>query len=228
MRQTLLLLLLTGTAAAANKTPLEYVDLLSPEVVGQFGSRDYDTKVKVDKEDRFIGPTTLDKGLFVGAGLGMRVVLRWDPGVRISVEGSASWGHLRNVDGPFRHYSTVTRGGFLSGIGYEHTFGNRITLHTASIVGIDIQELEATGSTFTQAVVLPGAADAPSTAKLRAIDLRLGQQVGVHIHLVSMVALYADATFDYDGQYRIRAGIALGTPGGTERKESSGYRYGKW
>jgi hypothetical protein len=228
MRQTILLLLLTGSAAAANKTPLEYVDLLSPEVVGQFGGRDYDTKVKVDKENRFIGQTTLDKGMFYGAGFGLRVVLRWDPGVRISVEGSAGWGHLLNVEGPFRHYATVTRGGFLSGVGYEHTFANRITLHTATLVGIDVQELEATGSQFTQAVVLPGAADAPTPVKLQAIDLRLGQQVGVHIHLVAFIALFADATFDYDGQYRIRAGIALGLPGGVERKESSSHRYGRW
>jgi hypothetical protein len=228
MRHTLALLLLTATAHAANKSPLEYVDLLSPEVVGELGSRDYDTTVKVDKESRFLGQTTLGKGMFVGAGVGLRVVLRWDPGVRISVEGSAAWGDLRNVDSPFRAHATAVRGELLSGIGFEHTIAKRLTLHTATIVGLDIQEVDATGSRHTQAVVIPGAADAPQNAKLRAIDLRLGQQVGLHIHLVSIVALYADATFDYDGQYRIRAGIALGIPGGTERKDSSSSRYGRW
>ncbi len=227
MRHVALCLLLAGTAHASNKSPLEYVDLLSPEVVGEFAGRDYDTKLKIDKEDRFVGQTTLGKGLFVGGGLGLRVVLRWDPGVRISVEGSAAWGDLRNVDGPFRAYSTVVRGELLSGIGYEHTWADRLTLHTATIVGVDIQELDATGG-FSQAVVIPGAIDAPSPASLRAIDLRLGQQVGMHIQLASVVGFYADATFDYDGQYRVRAGISIGMPGGTERRDSYGYRNSKW
>ena len=42
--------------------------------------------------------------------------------------------------------------------------------------------------------------------------------------MASVAALYADATFDYDGQWRVRAGFAIGTPGGTRRKESSSYR----
>ena len=56
-----------------------------------------------------------------------------------------------------------------------------------------------------------GAASAAvASSSLSRIDLRLGQQVGAHVQVGKAFALFADGTIDYDGQWRVRAGIAIG------------------
>jgi len=49
-----------------------------------------------------------------------------------------------------------------------------------------------------------------ASSSLSRIDLRLGQQIGGHVQLGKAFALFADGTIDYDGQWRVRAGIAIG------------------
>ena len=49
-----------------------------------------------------------------------------------------------------------------------------------------------------------------ASSSLSRTDLRLGQQLGAHVQLGKAFALFADGTIDYDGQWRVRAGIAIG------------------
>jgi hypothetical protein len=53
--------------------------------------------------------------------------------------------------------------------------------------------------------------DAPGYGLSR-FDLRAGIQLGVHVQICRLAAIYADGTIDYDGQYRIHVGVAVGNP----------------
>jgi hypothetical protein len=230
MRRILLVMLITVGAARgaqARSSPLEYLDILSPEVVGEIGSRPYDVSQTVAKDDqRYIGTTPLSGGYALLGGIGFRLVMRFDPrqnaytpsthGLHVSFEGSVGFGRLNGVDGPFNDYASATRGEFLSGLGYEVSLGRYVVLHTATMIGVSLQSMDAAGLRATQTALttLPAPGVAPPGYSLEAVDLRLGQQVGVHVQLVRWVALFADGTIDYDGQWRVRAGIALGAPRG--------------
>jgi hypothetical protein len=185
MRTTLLLLVCAQPASAFK---LEYVDFLGPEIVGELQPRAYDLKI----DDKFVGVTRLHPGTLVLGGIGLRYVGR-EPsgnsngGVRISFEVSGEWGRFQ--DSPF---STVSRAEVLGGVGYEGTLGI-LVLHTATILGIDYQ-------TF----------DLGKNQSVDMVALRAGQQVGAHLQIASCVALYADGTIDWDGQWRVRAGISVG------------------
>jgi hypothetical protein len=78
------------------------------------------------------------------------------------------------------------------------------------MIGLDAQWMDR-----AQQVVLfdasSGAAMASTaSSSLSRVDLRLGQQIGAHVQLGKSFALFADGTIDYDGQWRVRAGIAIG------------------
>jgi hypothetical protein len=222
MRLCLALLALSvasSTAAASGpklQTPLEYIDLLSAQVVGELGDRLYD----VEANKKFVGNQMLRRGYQVTGGIGARLVMRFHPGVRLSLSLAGQFGRLFDVEGPFDAYSKLTRIEGLVGVGYEFTCGKILTLHTQTVMGFDYQYFEATGSIFAQAVRVPEAEmDAPSPLRLNTVNLRLGQEVGAHLQIAKLVALYADATFDYDGQWRVRAGIAFGSPRAKQRLE---------
>jgi hypothetical protein len=103
--------------------------------------------------------------------------------VRLSLEVSGVWGRLRDAD-PKLSYSTVAPSSSpASATRYEF---------------------------FDASAAAAGAA--PPALKMSRVDLRLGQQLGAHVQLASAVALFADGTIDYDGQWRVRAGIAIGQP----------------
>jgi hypothetical protein len=188
------------------KTILEYGDILVGEAVGEFRSREYDL-------GDFKGTATLGGGVGLFGGGGLRYVLGWPNGVRLNFDGSIAWGRLRNVDGPFGAYSTVMRGELLSGVGYEIRIADVVVLHTATVMGLAGQSLKAVAERAVQASA-PGAVPPTlqTTFELKELSLRLGQQVGAHVQVADLVALYADATFDYDGQWRVRGGLSIGHP----------------
>jgi hypothetical protein len=191
-------------ASAKSREDLEYIDLLTAEAVGEIATRTYDERI----DKRFVGTREI-AGVLVGGGIGIRPVFLFANGLRLSFEVSGTWGRLRDAD-PGVAYSTVSRVEFLTGIGYELACGSRLTLHTASLIGLDAAWMDRA----PEVVLLDAttaAADAASSSLSR-IDLRLGQQLGAHVQLASSVALYADGTIDYDGQWRVRAGIAIGRP----------------
>src|SRR5262249_53143101 len=137
------LLLLASTAHAASKSAFEYVDVLVGEGVGEFSGRTYDAKARIDKDnDVFVGNQIIMGGQMLSGGAGLRGIFRFDPGVRLSVEGSVGWGRMYDIDSPFKSHSTVMRGELLSGLGYEGTFAKVLTLHTATIIGVAFQNLD--------------------------------------------------------------------------------------
>jgi hypothetical protein len=225
---TLLTLAAAGAAHARElKFPFEYVDILGPEVVGEFASRTYDVNFKPEgsSTSRFVGTVPLAGGVMAGGGFGARLVLRLDCNLRFSFDLGISAGRLVGVSGPFDEYSSVLRWEILTGIGYEWTLGERVVIHTATITGVAGQETDGAGLRMAMAGFaatagtspmspVPNALSAqpPPSFSLSATDFRLGQQLGIHVQLSKMVALYADGTFDYDGQWRARAGFAIGAP----------------
>ena len=207
MRHTIFLSLLSlmlFPSPARAKESLEYIDLLGAEVVGELGTQRYDEQL----DKHFVGTRDV-AGLFVGGGIGVRPVFVLPSGLRFSIEASGTWGRLRDAD-PGVAYSTVARAEFLTGLGYELHVGRRVALHTASLVGLDAVWMDR-----AQQIVLFDAQSGAATAStasssLSRIDLRLGQQLGGHVQLGKAFALFADGTIDYDGQWRVRAGIAIG------------------
>ena len=204
MRRTifpLLALVLVSSTARAKET-LEYMDLLTTEAVGELSTQTYDERV----DKHFVGTREV-AGVLVGGGIGIRPVFRFANGLRFSIEASGTWGRLRDAD-PGVAYSTVTRAEFLTGLGYEIHVGRSWALHTATLVGLDAAWMDR-----AQQIQLFDASAMSSplqSSSLSRVDLRLGQQVGAHVQLSNAVALYADSTPDYDGQWRVRAGIAIG------------------
>ena len=204
MRRTifLLLALLVLPSSAHAKETLEYLDLLTAEAVGELSTQTYDERV----ERKLVGTREV-AGLLVGGGIGVRPVFRFANGLRFSIEASGTWGRLRDAD-PGVAYSTVTRAEFLTGLGYELHVGRALALHTATLIGLDAAWMDR-----AQQLQLFDASSMSSplaSSSLSRIDLRLGQQLGAHLQLANAVALYADGTVDYDGQWRVRAGIAIG------------------
>lgn len=206
MRRTIFpLLALAALSSTANaKETLEYLDLLGAEVVGEINTQTYDEKI----DKRFVGTRDV-AGLLVGGGIGVRPVFVLPSGLRFSVEVSGTWGRLRDAD-PGVSYSTMSRVEWLTGIGYELHLGKSWALHTASLVGLDAVWMDRAQQIQLFDATTNAAASALSSSSLSRTDLRLGQQIGAHVQLGKAFALYADGTIDYDGQWRVRAGIAIG------------------
>ena len=206
MRRTIFpLLALAALSSTANaKETLEYLDLLGAEVVGEIDTQTYDEKV----DKRFVGTRDV-AGLLVGGGIGVRPVFVLPSGVRFSLEVSGTWGRLHDAD-PGVAYSTMTRAEWLTGLGYEWHLGRALSLHTESLVGLDAVWMDRAQQIQLFDATTGAAASAIASSSLSRIDLRLGQQIGAHVQLGKTFALYADGTLDYDGQWRVRAGIAIG------------------
>ena len=197
-----LLLAVASPSLARAKETLEYMDLLTTEAVGELSTQTYDERI----DKHFVGTRDV-AGVLVGGGIGIRPVFRFANGLRFSIEVSGTWGRLRDADAGVA-YSTVTRAEFLTGLGYEIHVGRALALHTATLVGLDAQWMDR-----AQQIQLFDASTMASpiaSSSLSRVDLRLGQQIGAHVQLAKAVALYADGTLDYDGQWRVRAGIAIG------------------
>ena len=206
MRRTIFpLVALAALSSTANaKETLEYLDLLGAEVVGEINTQMYDEKI----DKRFVGTRDV-AGLLVGGGIGVRPVFVLPSGLRFSVEVSGTWGRLRDAD-PGVSYSTMSRVEWLTGIGYELHLGKSWALHTASLVGLDAVWMDRAQQLQLFDATTNAASSALSSSSLSRTDLRLGQQIGAHVQLAKAFALYADGTLDYDGQWRVRAGIAIG------------------
>jgi hypothetical protein len=193
---------LSSTANA--KETLEYLDILGAEAVGEIGTQIYDEKV----DKKFVGTRDV-AGLLIGGGIGVRPVFVLPSGVRFSMEVSGTWGRLRDAD-PGVSYSTMSRVEWLTGLGYEWHLGRAISLHTASLIGLDAVWMDRAQQIQLFDATTNGTTLATASSSLSRTDLRLGQQIGAHVQLGKAFALYADGTIDYDGQWRVRAGIAIG------------------
>ncbi len=210
------LLFATG-AAQASRAGLKggYLDLLGAEAVGEFRGQKYDAYRMRDNQEVFVGNQQLAKQTLLAGGLGLRVVLVAGCGLRFSGEGSLQGGRLLGDNKSALAESVVLRGELLGGIGYQHNLGPFV-LHAAGIFGGDYASLKvAPQPAGVSALSLPtGASSAVGDdLTLRRWGLRLGAQLGAHLQVSKLAALYGDVTFDYDGQWRSRLGIAIGEPG---------------
>lgn len=213
------LVLLARPAAA--KVDGGYVDLLLAEGVGELGAQQYDVYRQRDGNETFVGNLALDRrhGTLLAAGFGLRLAFAIQGGLRISGEGSVQGGRLVGASDAALLTSTVTRGELLAGIGYQVALGP-LVLHTSGLLGGDYQSLHVAPAPVAMAALTTSAAvPAPTDDELtlRRWGLRLGLQVGAHVQLTKLAALYGDATIDYDGQWRTRFGIAVGEPGRRHR-----------
>jgi hypothetical protein len=193
-------------SAASAKETLEYVDFLTTEVVGELGTQTYDERI----DKKFVGTRDV-AGVLVGGGIGVRPVFLLPHGVRFSIEASGTWGRLSDADRGVA-YSTVTRAEFLTGLGYELHLGRLVALHTTTLVGLDAEWFDRAQSLVFFDASTMSDTSSPSSSSLSRVNLRLGQQLGAHVQVAKSVAFYADGTIDYDGQWRARAGIAIGQP----------------
>jgi hypothetical protein len=196
------LALLSSTANA--KETLEYIDFLGAEVVGEIDTQRYDERI----DKKFVGTRDV-AGLLVGGGIGLRPVFVMPSGLRFSFEVSGTWGRLRDAD-PGVAYSTMSRLEWLTGLGYERHLGRSWSLHTMSLVGLDAVWMDRAQKIQLFDATTHASSAAIASSSLSRTDLRLGQQVGAHVQIGKVFALYADGTLDYDGQWRVRAGIAIG------------------
>ena len=200
----LVALALVAPSSAHAKETLEYLDILGAEVVGELGTQSYDEQI----DKRFVGTRDV-AGLLVGGGIGVRPVFVLPSGLRFSVAVAGTWGRLRDAD-PGIAYSTVTRAEWLTGVGYELHLGRAVSLHTESLVGLDAQWMDRAQQVVPFDASTNAASSSLASSSLSRVDLRLGQAVGGHVQLGRTIALYADGGIDYDGQWRVRAGIAIG------------------
>lgn len=198
------------SVAHAGRSPVEFVDLLSPEVVGRVAGAQ---TVDLRRGDEFLGTTKVPGGLFVGGGFGLRLVLRLDWGVRFSLEASGAWGRFQEPPPAFASTSLVTRAEALSSLGYEVPLGRWAAIHTATVIGLDYTAYDATlreGAALVAPSTGVGVARGTGSVAVRDVAMRLGQQIGAHVAIYKALALFGDATFDWDGQYRVRFGISIG------------------
>jgi len=222
----LTLLTLSSTARASDPATqktmalhLEYLDILGAELVGETASRRYD----LGSGSRHLGTLVASDGSqLLGAGLGLRAVFAALSGVRLGVEASYTAGRFRDGTTALPEPGVVARAEMLGSVGVEGTIAEILTLHTATVMGFDFQEFDVRPN-LLQAASIVDAAPAPtmtsdgkpvplSSMKLSDTALRLGQQIGFHVQIATMVALYGDGTFDYDGQWRVRLGVSIGRP----------------
>ena len=125
---------------------------------------------------------------------------------------------MNNPNLPFAAASTALRAELLGSVGYQLAFGP-LVWHVAGVLGCDFMSFKVAQPTFGSAPMAisgsTGASALPPTAEelqLERFGLRAGAQTGLRVQMSELSALYSDVTFDYDGQWRVRFGIAVGTP----------------
>ncbi len=214
---TLAALILAGGIAHAGEG-WGYFDFLVPEVVGETGSRTYDLNQKVDKDTtRFIGNQTVKGGTFIGGGFGVQGMYVFPSGVLVGLGGGAWGGRLHGADIPWESQSIATHYEVVTRLGYAFSVGI-FSLHAAALVGFDGMSFDVSGpvSGFASNTAMASSGSTSTDGglgyTLSRFDLRAGVQLGVHFNVTEMVAVFADGSYDYDGQWRVRGGISIGQP----------------
>lgn len=220
--------LLVASPAEAARKEGGYVDILSAQASGEFASQRYDVYQKRGDDERFIGNVDARRGTFLGGGFGMRLVYGAKNGLRISGESSYQAGRIIGGELPFGAISVAQRAEMLGSVGYNLITG-RFVWHVAGVLGCDFTSFKVAQPAFGPEQSLTSGSSALATTStgpnspladeifLKRWGLRAGAQVGVHLQLAEMMALYSDATFDYDGQWRARFGFAIGNIGKAHR-----------
>ena len=212
---TSLLGVLAARPALANASG-GYFDLLSPEVVSESGSKTYDLNQTFgtgsDSRSVFLGNTIVKGGTFYGAGFGMRGLLHMENGVVLGFEGMVAGGRIKGADLPWASQSVATHMDVLFTVGYGVDLGP-LMIHGAVVFGGDYMSFDVAGPTNGReplSSAMMGVDPSMGALSLSRWDLRAGLQAGAHIQLADGVGIFGDGTYDYDGQWRFRVGLAFG------------------
>jgi hypothetical protein len=214
-KRALACVMLFGAVAEARGSDLNgYFDFIVPEVVGELRDKTYDLSRQVGDDWRFVGNTKVGKGLYTGGGFGIHVLVAWPKVLLVGGEASVTGGRITDAQLPFAATSTALHYSLAAQIGVQHAFSVAM-IHAAAVIGFDGMRFDVAGPPQGESLV-GGGGDAPPGYRLERFDMRAGLQLGVHVNVARLMALWADGEIDYDGQYRFRAGLAIGAPG-TER-----------
>lgn len=209
------------SVADAGSRGTAYLDFLTVQAAGELRSQTYDVYSRAGGDDHFVGNLDLAKGTYLGGGFGLRVSYATKHGIRVSGEGSFAGGRFVGLDAPWLANSTVLRGEVLSGLGYQFST-SLLALHISGVFGGDYMGFKVPSSTFNRSMgsLSLNQGLSPTLISTVGVDtedyrlsrwgLRLGVQVGAHIQISELSALFGDATFDYDGQWRARVGLSFG------------------
>jgi hypothetical protein len=204
--------LLAGAARAEEPSKGFFaLDFLTDEAVGLPSGGSWDVYQGSGKGRELIGSiANKNNGTYLGGGWGYRIIVGSRYGLRASLEMGGSWGHLFGSDLPWQVVSGENRFSGMVGLGYQHRFGP-LVLHSATLIGGD----STTVDVANPIVPLPAGTAAATIGDGKSLSLtkasfRLGQQIGFHVQVGNGVLLYADATYDIDGEWRVRAGLGLG------------------
>lgn len=215
--------LCSASPVAAGKSG-GYLDFLNMQAVGELRTQRYDVYQGRGETERFLGNADVARGTFLGGGFGLRIAYVTKSGARFSGEGSGAGGRLVGAELPWASTSTATRVELLSSVGYQLATGPFVW-HVAGVLGCDYLSFKVAqpglGGIGASGSAL-GSTSAPAPALVSTVSdeirlsrwgLRAGGQIGLHLQVSEMAAIYTDATFDYDGQWRARLGFAFGNPG---------------
>jgi hypothetical protein len=214
MRRALVALMILVTAPAHANDLYGYYDFIVPEVVGQIGARDYDLYAKVGDDTRFAATQPVAGGTYVGGGFGLHVLVVMHHGLLVGGEASVSGGRIDGAQLPWGSTSTAMHYRVATNLGYALSLGQVAMIHAAGVLGFDGMRFDVAGPLAPVAALTDGsgAPVTPTGFQLSRFDLRAGATVGVHVNLAKVVAVWADGEIDYDGQWQVRAGIAIGAP----------------
>ncbi len=151
-----------------------------------------------------------DAGSFVGGGLAVGVVLGFRYGAQLSLQMfQVAGGGVIGGAFPFRTGTALSLS-MAAGFGWEWIFG-RVLLHASTVVGFDHTSLYFEGLPDAVRARLPPFSYAGNDFRAEGdATLRFGEQVGVHVRVAPMVAVFAEAEIDYGPGWHVASGIALG------------------
>jgi hypothetical protein len=185
------------------------MDIFAPEAVGFRGDHLFDFS---DESGQFAGKQNVRGGTFLGAGHGFRNIFTLPHGALLLDELLMTWGDLSGAQMQWQQASRAMRFEVLLGAGWGFPVGP-FYFHTATVVGGAWLGFDVIGPTPSDlALASMGSSSGGSThGNLSLWDFRAGQQIGVHVQIAKLAAIFADGSIDYDGQWRVRAGISVGT-----------------
>jgi hypothetical protein len=212
MRAPLVAIALLAAVPARANDLYGYYDLSVVDVVGEIGTKTYDRSVKAGDGSRFVGVEQVKGGVYGGGGFGLGVQVVAAHGFLFGANAQVSGGRITGANLPWGSTSTALHYAVVTDAGYALSLGHFAMIHGAAVLGFDGMRFDVADPTSPIALALAGSSISPSSFTLSRFDLRLGALLAVHVNFAKLAAVYASAELDYDGQYRVQAGLSFGAP----------------
>ena len=197
-----------STLMEKNGQAMFIFDITPLEFSGEVGHQTYDLTAKIGNDTHFIGSANVPGGTFYGGGLNLGMHYASSYGLRGGFELGVMAGRMTTPQlGLGLDASSLdTRARVVVGLGFQHRFG-RFILHTETQAGFDYSSVDLSAPL----PVFSTNRTVDASYNLSRYTPRFGQQAGVHLIIGPTAALFVQANIDTDGQYRVNAGVALGT-----------------